>query len=321
MIIKNFLTDRHKFIIAKNVSKKKKAELITNYKKLVEKCFILSLLITIFLFQLYPRQSAEKSNKESIKVSLEVVDIPVTKQEKPPPPPPPVQEVMTNYSVVVKKEQNDIRKLREEIEDVTLDLELETEESLLASSQINDIPYAEFARRRSRFNEGISLEIDSNLNNSRNRVGGGLEFDLATQSTSKRFVDDAVDLESPPIEPVNNSRDNEIAKTKNELITISKNQFLLKESESTIGTNEYRLWNKINAALDRLDKNRFGNLPHNVERTRKGLNASFTYTDGIIHEIFWSKGGKVVIRVTGRRPRELVSELQKAFDAIIHLTL
>ena len=27
MIIKNFLTDRHKFIVAKNVSKKKKAEL------------------------------------------------------------------------------------------------------------------------------------------------------------------------------------------------------------------------------------------------------------------------------------------------------
>ena len=96
---------------------------------------------------------------------------------------------------------------------------------------------------------------------------------------------------------------------------------MLKESESTIGTSEYRLWNKINAALERLDKNRFRKLPENIQRTRKGLIATFRYNNGMIHDIFWSKGGKVIIRVTGSRPQKQVTELQKAFDSIIRLTL
>ena len=321
MIIKNFLTDRHNFIVAKQVIKKSKAEIFNNYRKLIEKSVIISLLITIGLFNLYPRQKSEKNSQGKIKISLEVIDIPITQQEEPPPPPPPVQEVITNYSVVVKEEQKDIRQLREEIEDVTLNLELDTDENLLASSQINEIPYSRFTHQRSQFDENVSLNIVSNLKSTRNGAGGGLDFNLETNSTSKRFVDNAANLDSPPIETINKPKKNEIARTNNELITINKNQFLLKESESTIGTSEYRLWNKINAALDRLDKNRYGNLPQNVQRTRKGLNASFTYSDGIIHEIFWSKGGKVIIRVTGRRPRELVTELQKAFDALIRLTL
>ncbi|UCE07768.1 MAG: hypothetical protein JSW07_06980, partial [bacterium] len=176
-------------------------------------------------------------------------------------------------------------------------------------------------RKRSRFDKGASLNISSDLSLFRNHDEGHLDFNLETDDGSKRFVDDAVDLDSPPLATVAKTKTDEVQKVDTELIKVNENQFLLKESESTIGTNEYRLWNKINAALDRLDKNRYGKLPQNVRRTRNGLTVSFRYNDGVIHEIFWSKGGKVIIRVTRPRPIQLTSELQKAFDSLIRLTL
>lgn len=321
MIIKTFLTGRHKFIVAKQTLKNKNADQIGNYRKYIEKSLILSLLIVLIFFQLFPKQKKHHGSSENFSVSLEVIDIPITKQEEPPPPPPPVQEMITNYSVIIKNEQNDVRKLREELEDVILDLDLESDNSLLSNSQIGDINYASLSHNRSRFDAGVSLDIGYSLNRLRNQDGGGLDFKPETNPVKTRFVDDAVDLNNPPLAPVVTPAKSEIKKSEADLIEINENQFLLKEAESTIGTNEYRLWNKINAALDRLDKNRYGKLPENLKRTQHGIVVTFAYKDGIIHEIFWSKGGKVIIRVTGSRPRQQVAELQKAFDSLIHLTL
>jgi hypothetical protein len=318
MIINNFLDGRHRFIIARHTLKNQKADQIGNYRNYLEKSIILSLLITMILFQLFPYKKKYYNDKEKLKVSLEVIDIPITKQEEPPPP---VQQMMTNYTIIIKNEPADVRKIRQEIEKVTLDLELETDKSLLASSQLDNINYAGFTRNRSRVDEGASLDISTDLNLLKNHDGSGLDFNPGTGSASKRFVDDAVDLDNPLLPAVAKSSMNEAKKTDTELIKINSNQFLLKESESTIGTSEYRLWNKINAALDRLDKNRFGKLPENIQRTQKGLIVTFRYDDGMIHDIFWSKGGKVIIRVTGNRPQQQVTELQKAFDALIRLTL
>jgi len=321
MIIKTFLTGRHEFLVAKQTSKNKKAEQIGNYRKHIEKSIILSLIITLILFQLFPRHKKQRSDSDGLDTSLEVIDIPITEQEELPPPPPPIKEMITNYTLIVKKEQNDVRKLREEIEDVTLDLDLETDNNLLASSQIDNITYAGFARNRSRYDKGASLDLSSNLNKFRNHDADGLDFNPGTNNVSKQSIDRAVDLDTPPLATVSRSEPKEVKKVDTELIKINENQFLLKESESTIGTSEYRLWNKINAALDRLDKNRYGKLPQNIRRTNKGLIITLGYDDGIIHEIFWTKGGKVIIRVTGQRTRQLVTELQRAFDSLIRLTL
>lgn len=321
MIINDFLTGRHIFIIAKQTSKNTKAEQIGNYRSYIERSLVLSLLIILIFFQVFPKQKKQPSDKEHLRVSLEVIDIPITKQEEPPPKPPPAQEVIINYTIIVKNEQDDVRKIREELADVTLDLDLVTDNSLLASSQIGDINYAGFARNRSRFDQGVSLDIGSNPNAFRNQDGRGLDFNPKTNTAIKRFADDAVDLTSPSLAAATEPKKNEIKKVENELIKINENQFLLKESESTIGTNEYRLWNKINAALDRLDKNRYGKLPQSIKRTQQGLIVTCAYNDGVTHEIFWSKGGKVIIRVTGSRPQQQVAELQKAFDSLIRLTL
>jgi len=322
MIIKSFLTQRHEFRVAKKVEKTQRAELIAGYRKYFELCLILSLLITLVLFQLYPGTKKQVTSNEEFELSLEVIDIPITRQEEPPPPPPPtVQEVIKNYTVIVKNEKKDIHKLRQNLEKVTLELDPKDDNTLLANSQIDDITYASLVRNRARFQSGVSLNINTELNRLKSQNGGGLDFDLGTTATTKRFVDNAVDLKGPALPKITASPKKASKKATNELITINKNQFLLKESESTIGTNEYRLWNKINAVLDRLDKNRFGKLPENVRRTRNGLMVAFKYRSGVIHEIFWAKGGKVIIRVTGQRPKNLVSELQRAFDSLIQLTL
>lgn len=319
MIIKNFLNGRHRFIVARPAAKNQKADQISNYRKYFERSLVLSILITMILFQLFPSNKKQRNDKSHLKIALEVIDIPVTKQEEPPPPP--VQDVIINYAVVIRNENNEARNIREELEDINFELDLKTDNSLLANSQIDHVSYAGLERNRSRFDRGVSLDISSGQNKFRNQDGGGLDFNPGTGNVTKRYVDDAINLDNPPLAAETESKMNEAKGSEAELIKINKNQFLLKESESTIGTSEYRLWNKINAALDRLDKNRFGKLPQNIQRTSTGLVATFNYDDGIIHDIFWSKGGKVIIRVTGNRRQQQVTELQKAFDSLIRLTL
>jgi len=324
MIIKSFLTGRHEFIIGKKLTKNDKVDLINNYRKIIEKSIILSILITLVLFQLFPRHKQNQARKDRFSFSLEVVDIPITKNEEPPPAPPPViKEVITNYEVVIKKEQVDRRKIRDEIEDVNLELDLENNNNLLASSQISDITYTDFNRQLDRYRKGVSLNISTDLNRINNFSGNNLELDLGDNKVSKKFINNSVELETPPLAsvPEVNKTENLTKEVDRGLIKISENQFLLKESESTIGTAEYRLWNKINAVLDRLDKNRFGTLPKNVQRSVKGLAVTFKYVNGDQHDIFWSKGGKVIIRVTGNRPKHLSDELERAYDSLIGLTL
>ena len=321
MINNTFLNGRHQFIVARQTLENQKVEQVVKYRKHREISLILSLIITLILFQLLPHQKKQLSDKGHFKALLEVVEIPLTKQEEPPPPPS-VQEMITDYTVIIKNENNDVHKIREELEDVNLELDLKTDNNLLASSQIDNINYANLLRNRSRQDGGAALDVSSELNKFRNHDGNGLDFNPGTGNVSKKYVDDAIELDSPALAVDTEAKMNEATKkTETELIKINQNQFLLKESESTIGTSEYRLWNKINAALDRLDKNRFGKLPQNIQRTSKGLIVTFSYDDGIIHDIFWSKGGKVIIRVTANRPQQQVAELQKAFDSLIRLTL
>lgn len=321
MITNNFLKRRQQFIIARLTLENQKVEEFGNYRKRIEISLLLSLIIILILFQLLPYQKPQSSDKSHLKMPLEVVEIPLTKQEEPPPSPP-VQEMITNYTVIIKNEKNDVHRLRDKLEDVNLELDIKTDKNLLANSQIDNINYASLARNRFHQDGGAALEINSDLNNIRTHDGGsGLDFNPGTGNVRKKYVDDAVELDGPALATEAETKPIEVNKNETELISINQNQILLKESESTIGTSEYRLWNKINAALDRLDKNRFGKLPQNVQRTNKGLIVTFRYDDGIIHDIFWSKGGKVIIRVTTNRPQQQVTELQKAFDSLIRMTL
>lgn len=317
MLLSSFQGGRQHFRVVKRAEKTTKANLYDNQRRVLEKGAIVSLLILILLFHIFPKVKERSKNADQLSLSLEVVDIPLIKNEEPPPPPP-MEEIITNYTIIEKKEEFDPRKLRE-LEKVELDLMAESDNSLLANSQIDDITYAGFSRPIARSQRGVSLDIGSDLNIVTNR-GAGLELGTVENQSRKKLVDSTPDLDSPALTAAPEQKA-EAKKIDTELIKINENQFLLQESESTIGTDEYRLWNKINAALDRLDKNRYGKLPTNIQRIPNGLAALFNYDNGVKHEIFWSKGGKVIIRVTGNRPRYIRDELERAFDSLIRLTL
>ncbi|MDZ7263799.1 MAG: hypothetical protein ONB16_04395 [candidate division KSB1 bacterium] len=320
MLVNSFWGRREYFQVVKRVEKTDRGELYNKQIKVLEISAIISLLLLILLFQIFPilRKKTDSATKQF--AAIEVINIPLIRNEEPPPPPPEVEEEIVRYTVIEEKEEPfDPRKLRE-LEKVDLDLNLKPEESLLASSQIGDISYAGFSRPVARAQRGVSLDISSDLSISVDR-GSGVELGNVENQVRKKLVDSSPSLESPPIASRPTIGESPAKEDAAELIPVKANQFLLKESESMIGTDEYRLWNKINAALDRVDKNRYGKLPSNIQRTANGLAVVFNYEIGITHEIFWSKGGKVVIRVTGNRPRSTRDELERAFDSLIRLTL
>lgn len=324
MLIKSFLRDRHQFIPVKRSPKTRRADL--NGKRLIflEKTLLLSLSIILILLHIFPRQKTKTEKRKDFNLSIEVIEVPVVKEELPPPTlPPVVHKVEKPFTPVIKQEKPDPRKIREELEDVTLDLNIDADSKLLTNSQMDEMSFASFDRSFQRNVTKVSLDLSTDRSGITGADANGLDLDLSTEASGPKIPDDDIVLDSPLT--VSRETQTEMPQkdtnTSQELIELNENQFILKESESTIGTNEYRLWNRINAVFDRLDKNRFGNLPANVVRTASGLNVSFSYRDKSQHDIFWSKGGKVIIRVTGQRPRRLTTELEKAYDALFRLTL
>ena len=116
------------------------------------------------------------------------------------------------------------------------------------------------------------------------------------------------------------ARKNKQNTTDDEFRYLRDDQFIIRESESKIGTNDYKIWNRISLVLDRLDKDRFGELPPNVKRTKKGLAVTFMYSNGVRHDIYWTKGGQVVIKVSGVRSKNISGELSRAYESLFKLT-
>jgi len=324
MLINTFLNNRSRFVLMKRSPKTSRADINSTYQLTLEKMFVASLMIILFILQLFPRQASKRDVRIELNIPLEVIDMPAIQPETPlPTPPPVVQDVIIPFIPIVKEEQEDPRSIRENLETITLDMNPVSESNLMSNSQLGDISMAGFATSYNRDQGRVSLEISTDRKTITSTTQSSIDFNVSAGATRQRFNEETITLE----DPVPATREAHIEtpvqtqSTNNELISLNENQFLLKESESTIGTNEYRLWNKINGAFDRLDKNRFGTLPEKVRRTTAGLSVSFHYGDGMQHDIFWFQGGKVIIRVTGQRPRSLADELEKAFDALFRLTL
>ncbi|MFZ5516025.1 MAG: hypothetical protein ACOY90_05275 [Candidatus Zhuqueibacterota bacterium] len=308
----------------KRSPKTSSADINSTYALTLKKTIILSLTFILIFLQLFPRHASKREVSMELNIPLEVIDMPAIEPESPLPTPPPVaQDVITPFIPVVKEEQEDPRSIRENLETVTLDMNPVTDSNLLNNSQLGDISMAGFSTSYNRNQGRVTLDISTDRKTITSTTRSNIDFNVSAGATRQKFAEESIKLD----EPVPVTRETHVETpaqtptTNNELISLNENQFLLKESESTIGTNEYRLWNKINGVFDRLDKNRFGALPDKVRRTASGLSVTFYYGDGMQHDIFWSKGGKVMIRVTGQRPRSLADELGKAFDALFRLTL
>jgi len=314
------------FRLAKAIEKAPHLNLQSNYRKNLEKSFILSIVLLILLFQLFPRYFDEKKEYNEFKMTtLEVIDIPIVKYFEEPPPP--VIKIIEPIQIVkIDDKKTKEKSFKEEIkeENLTLDILDDNNELLIVDSQLGDIHNVNFTGRSINLDDINPLTI--NLKKSQLVMNeNAMKLDLSNDfKSNKKSAEKSIRMDTRSLLPPKDTSkpqkqtmksDNDLEK----LIEVKENQFLLKQSESTLGTEEFKTWNRINAALDRLNKDRYGELPNNVDRSSKGISVSFGYEDGKKHDIFWSKGGKVIIRVTGSRPKSQVLELQRAYDSILQL--
>ena len=317
---------RNLFLIAKTPAKSPDCDLRRSYYLNLERGLIASLILVIAFLYIFPRMNSHDVNRLKDISLIEVIDIPVVKKPEIIPPPP-IEKIVEPVVVVEKKEEKSLKdKIKEE--KLTLNISEKIEDLYLASSQIGDIGGVdlslsslsssgnsrldmEYETHRSVLDDDASLSLDLSRS-----TGFNKKTDKSLKNSSKSlFSNDLNEGES------NKAPEKEKAETvqTEQGVFASKDQFILKESESTIGTREFKIWNRINSSLDRLNKDRYGDLPKNVQRVQNGLTVSFAFSDGARHDIFWKKGGKVIIRVTGRRPKDQISELNKAYDGLLHL--
>ena len=94
---------------------------------------------------------------------------------------------------------------------------------------------------------------------------------------------------------------------------------ILRFAASSIDTDDYKLWNKIHAELDRLNKGRYGKVPDEIRRHRRGFYINFNYSDGVAHQIHWQKNGNVWIKISGKNSRSSIFELRRALKALLGL--
>jgi len=92
-------------------------------------------------------------------------------------------------------------------------------------------------------------------------------------------------------------------------------------ASSTIGTEDYKLWNKINSELDRLSKGRYGSVPKEIRRVRGGFLLQLVFADNTRQEIHWENSGNVWIKIIGKSNRTSVLELRRALDGLLKITL
>ncbi len=309
------------FCLAKTSNKQLKAD----YRILLEKSTILSIAFIILLLFLFPQQRMKKYHAEELSFAIQVIDIPIQENEIPPP----SIEIIEPTPVVVKDDSEKERNLKEEIqnEEVQLELGSEVEENFFAGSQLGEIHKTDFRRMTKGAYSPERLQFDYEQRHSALNENQHLSLDVPVSDTNRKKKKEAGIIDSKSLlqevtPPEKTKTSSPVASTPNDvndIFEVAGDQFLLRESESTIGTIEYQIWNRINASLDRLNKDRYGDLPINVKRLSNGLAVSFLYSDGSRHDIYWTIGGYVIIRVTNHRTEGQITELKKAYDGLLHL--
>lgn len=301
----------------------------SEYNIILKIGYVISLSVIILLFQFFPQYLKNHLNYDSHSDYLEVISIPLFDTVKEPPPQ--VVQPQIDKSEIIEPEKNAVviekkEDFRVEVKDDNLKLDITSNlaNNLMSSnSNLLDLSKIQF-KTRNRENlhiDNSSLYAENTARSNISKVNFEIE---STKKTIKKVNIAKINPQNTFLTATKQQQEsvNETNKSQdaNRIELISGDQFLIKESESTIGTSEYKTWNRIKAVLDRLDKDRFGDLPDNVKRNSNGLTITFSYDNGIQHDIYWTKGGHAVIRVTGSRPQFHSDELLRAYQSLFKLT-
>jgi len=193
---------------------------------------------------------------------------------------------------------------------------------LTSSSQLDAQAGSEFSLRNMHDDDDGSISFGRGEFYGENSNEGNLEIGKTGRTTRAAVSDDArIDLgaQQPNLEPTGVRVKGK--KPEPTLGISGAPERILTFASSTIGTEDYKLWNKINAELDRLNTGRYGSVPKEIVRMRNGFVIKFAYADGTRQEIQWQNSGNVLIKIIGKSRRTPVQELRRALDSLLTITL
>lgn len=310
------------FILGKTEKGIQSGEAKLRYRKRVEKAVIYSILLVIFLFRLTMNVDIQNylnfEDRPTLQ-SIDLKDIPIMEE-------PPIQtEEIVELEVeepepVPEIEPEDPRTVYiEEQPDLKLALASNDNSSYLFSdSQMEGLPGNDLNLRAN-----LSYDVDnvtfgsrkSDLDVSNTGIDIGKRSGTDRYATESPRIDLKIDKKKPPERPQAQKS------AKADLRIVGKGERIISLASSTIGTEDYKLWNKINAELDRLNKGTYGHVPDEIERTRAGFIINFDYADASGHQINWQNDGNVWIKIKGDTNRSTIFELRRALNALLSLGL
>lgn len=314
-----------RFVLARSSDRTILALVKRRYQRNFEKALILSLIAAIvgvrFLSMVHVERLLFREDQLKLEY-LNIIDIPPPIEEKPKMKMEEVVEIppeeTTSEESPVEKE---IEELLEEKEEVQLALNSNSVGDLLVtSSQLGAIAGPELNFRKTRTDVGGSIVLKNRKFYS-DDLAGGLEIGKVEGSNRKLTNENiGLDLKTKPVDLKRNKPEAN-AKTEPKLGIHDVPERIISFSSSTFGTEDYKLWNKINAELDRLNKGRYGSVPKEITRVRGGFLIRFSFPDGTRQEIHWENSGNVWIKISGKSNLSSVQELRRALDSLLKITL
>ena len=237
-----------KFILAKSTRNTLEGILKLKYQKNFEISLILSIVLTFSAFRIGANLDIEKYLEMEEKITFEFLDIPELLDIKEPlrlkmeevieiPPEP--EEDMKSNELVEKIESL----LAENQEEVALDIKSDLSDDLITNSQMS-VSGSELKIRGRRGYEGGNMNFGDRRRNSDLLADGQLDVGQ-TRRTGSRFVADNSSLDLGRGSKNGTKAQRKIAGSDEPKLGISgRPEKVLSFSSSTIGTQDYKIWNK-----------------------------------------------------------------------------
>lgn len=320
-----------RFVVGRGLPNTAQAEEKLRYRRTLEIGYVISLVLMILFFRLSANLNIAAYLGARHELNFELIDLTEIPQTEPPP-----QLIMEEVVEVppVVEEPTEADNLIEEIEAMLGENEEEASLNLasdgLDSYLTSDSPLASLSGprlqfRRSRASGDGDFRLAGNVGSLEDFTGGGLDIGDSGMSTRKQFdnIESGLDLEltPDPVSAAGQARPEPPEESDPRLGITSGPARILSFSSSTIGTEDYKLWNKIVSELDRLNKGRYGSVAKQIKRQRGGFVLGLGYRDNSRHEIHWRNDGNVWIKVIGHSNLSNVAELRRALSGLLRLSL
>lgn len=302
-------------------------EMRSRQSRILHQSTVAALIVTLF-FALFARhiQVTNRFELDPSDSNLVLIALKTIAPKKPPPPkpkviPPPVVTKMPDKTPDVVKTRVKPAPRHNRVRPNTTKLKIDHNTDFFATnnSSIDALngPDAK-DRRQAPTNDSPNLNAEFRAGSDHFSNGSSsLQLDSQNQNRIDRTALNRLNLEIKQKKDANAETNVDQEEEFSDFLNADVS-LVLTSSDLSMGTEEYNIWNKINAEFDRWDKGRYGALPKSLQRKGRAMIASFQYADDSAHRIVWLRGN-TKLYVQGKKHLERLEELQQALSSIIHL--